>query len=300
MTSLTTATLRTLIYLDICDFAPTLFEMHRYLLRTEENATISDIEHVLAADTRIHAIEGYYVLPGREHLIERRKAAYMYTEEKWYTNRSIFWLLSILPGVKGIWLCNTLGWGNARAQSDTDLCIVAQEGYIWTARAWSTLLLKLLRRRPGECSRERAICPSFYIIDTSEDLGQYRLSDTDIHYAFWLTQMTPLYNTALFQRYGTHQQWARTFFTHDPFVLTTQRRAIILSPFTETIKKLLTFWSPESLLKRIQLWLLPKEAHEGAYTGVVVLNDDILKLHTHDTRMHMNQRYADACHSFNV
>lgn len=300
MTPLTTATLRTLIYFDTCDFAPTLFEMHRYLLHTEERATISDIERVLTTDTHIHNIEGYYVLRGREHLVERRKAAYMYTEEKWYTHRLIFWLLSTLPGVQGVWLCNTLGWGNAREHSDADLCIVAREGRIWTARAWSTLLLKLLRRRPGECPRERAICPSFYIIDTCEDLGQYHLSDTDIHYAFWLTQMTPLYNTALFQRYSAHQQWARQFFTHDPFVLTTQRRAIVLTPLAEALKKLLTFYSPESLLKRIQLWLLPKEAREAAKTGVVVLNDDILKLHTHDTRMHMNQRYADACHSFNV
>lgn len=300
MTPLETRIAQTVIYLDTCHFAPTLPELYRFLLHTESEHTFFDIDRIVHTSALYAITDGYISLRGHESLSTRRKEAYLYTEEKKQRDAWILRLLSIMPGVRGVWLCNTLGWGNVHKNSDTDICVVAASGHIWTARFWTTFVLRALKRRPGECSRDKAICPSFYIVDNNTDLAQYALDPNDIHFAFWITQMTPLYNTALFEQWSAQQQWARSFFAHDPFIGSQLRHAITLSRVTEHIRALIERACPEKWLKRIQLQHMPQRITQHIPTGVVVLNDDILKLHTHDNRAHIKQLFVDSCAHYHI
>lgn len=291
---------QTIIYLDTCDFAPTLTELYRYLLYTEDNVTLARIEEVVTRSPDFAITHGYISLADRTTLAQRRHEAYMLTETKVKRDMRIFRLLSMMPGVRGIWLCNTLGWGNAHENSDTDICIVAARNHIWTARLCTTILLKVLHRRPGECHRAQAICPSFYITDACADLGSHRIGSDDIHYAFWIMQMTPLYNPELFARWAAAQSWARRFFTNTPYIEATQRRLIRIPALFEFKKRIIEKILPEQLLKRLQMKFMPQEILKAQPTGVVVLNDAILKLHTHDSRQSVREHFYASCRAHHV
>ncbi|MCW1929863.1 MAG: hypothetical protein KIH62_000940 [Candidatus Kerfeldbacteria bacterium] len=298
--TLNTAIHQTLIYLDTCDFAPTFTELYRYLLYTEDEVTIPLLETIVRKSSSLSITHGYITLTQRTTLAERRHNSYILTETKIERDKNIFRLLSMMPGVRGVWLCNTLGWGNAHTNSDTDLCVVAKRNHLWTARLFTTALLKILKRRPGECERARAICPSFYITDACTDLGSHRIASDDIHYAFWIMQMMPLYNPELFTTWAKAQKWSRRFFTHTPYVQPTSRRIVHLSILIETLKHFFEKITPERFVKRLQMQHMPEEIIKAQPTGVVVLNDAILKLHTHDSRESVREHFYDSCRAHHV
>lgn len=300
MTPLQRSVLQTVIYFDLFDFAPTSMELYRYLLTGPSSATLHELEDALRGLSQLQCTQGFVHMVNRKDIAMHRHERTMYTEEKYYRDAWILWLLSALPGVRGVWICNTVGWGNTHAQSDTDLCIVAAQGRMWTARACTTALLKLLRRRPGECARERALCPSFYITDALEDLGKYRIDDQDIHFAFWITQMTPWYNRELFLKWTDRQAWGRQFFMHNPFIIPARRRTHALPRWIEWTRRSIEAICPEQWLKHWQLKHFSGEIQSSAHTGVVVLNDAILKLHTHDSRDRIRQRFYAACLAHSV
>lgn len=292
----------TIAYFSLFDFAPTLLEIHRWLLRsssTESNSiTLSQIQEAINTDSRINCSDGVYFLEkNKKDYSTLRKQKYNYTEEKWKHAKKFLPWLAILPGVQSIWFANSVAWCNAREHSDIDIVIISSPEKIWTSRFFTTALMKLLRQRPHEQEHAKALCLSFYIDAEHLHLEQYKIHDEDIHYAFWTTQMYPLYdhknNFLTFTEYKKKNTWVEKYFVHSPWLETINKREISLNSIQKLLKILcapLRLFEP--LYKKIQMRIMPSELLTQAANGnTVVLSNTIIKLHTNDNRLELQKKW---------
>lgn len=285
---LTTAVEHTLLYLDQFDFAPTLLEVEKWLLKNAQPTTsLSQIQTTLNENPRITHKEGFFMLTGREELATIRKKKYDATDEKWKHAQPFLKLLAAMPFIQAMWFSNSMGWHNARHESDIDLVIVTTPGRIWTARFFTTALMKLLRQRPHEQDESKAICLSFYSTAQNLDLEQYKISEQDIHFTFWATQLYPVYDPKqLFQEYQKTNDWLHNTFERLHWTQAIANRTINIGPVGRTCKSILQIVPLERPLRWLQLRIMPGQVKQMANKdNRVVVNDHILKFHTNDRRI---------------
>jgi hypothetical protein len=286
--TLTEAIYRTVVYFDLFDYAPTLLDIDKWLLRwdgPEAAPTVGRLQELLEADRRIATANGCYFLVGRSELARLRRLKYDFTHDKWRHARPYLWVLAHLPGVRGLWLTNSTAWGNASANSDLDVMVIAAPGRIWTARFFTTALLKLLRQRPEEQDPDRAICLSLYLSATNLNLAPYKIGSDDIHFAFWASQVYPLYDTGLYPEYQYENRWLNEVFANLKWTVPAGRFQIQVGRLGRGWRRLGELVSHERFLRALQQRWLPARLREMAnQDNRVVMTDQILKLHTNDNR----------------
>lgn len=287
MQTLEQSLLKTLLYFDLFHFAPTLVELERWLLQTDSPASLGAMQEILDKHPQVDSAEGFYFLRGRTDLVALRKQKYLWTDEKWKHAKPFLRLLAMMPHVRGVWISNSVGWSNASRNSDTDLMIVTTPGRIWTARFFTTFLMKLFRQRPGEQDHAKALCLSFYMTSDHMNLERYKIGADDIHFTFWVTQIYPLFDAdGLYNQYQRQNSWAAQQFNTAPWLTPILQRRITLSALERGLKWMLECLPLERLLKTIQLRLLPKRLKTLAQAPDqhVVITDDLLKFHDNDNR----------------
>ncbi len=294
-----TSVLHTLRYFNMFDFAPTLLEIRKWLLKHDEQAPqLHTIQQIAEQLDQIESKEGFYFLKGREGLIHTRKQKYNFTEEKWKHAKPHIRLLAAMPHVRAIWFVNSMGWHNARKQSDIDLCIITAPGKIWSARFFTTMAMKLLRQRPFEQTEERAICLSLYIAENQLDMEPYKIGEQDIHFSFWASQFYPIYDNGQFQQYIQQNTWLQKVFDDLQWTQPSLKRIITRSWWQPLIQMPLQLLCAESLLKRIQLKIMPEKLRSMANKDKrVVMNESILKLHTNDMRTELQKKWEEQIQS---
>ncbi len=315
LTELQQSVLGTLIYCDLLDVAPSLLELQNWLIQptiiysaigqssTEIQEltapTLSQLAITLEKLPLVRQAQGVYYLAQRDQLPQLRRQRYDQTERNWKRIRSYVRLLARLPGVEAIWLCNSMGWNDAKPTSDNDLVIVTAPNRIWTTRWWTTMSMKLLRQRPGQQVRDRAICLSLYLNRQALNLAPYTINDHDIGFAFFATQMYPVYDPhRLYSHYqAANQSWLKNYFVSHLWNTANPVRGV------GKINKLpgagsLTRIGPESALERWQWRLFPEaiqshiQTHRAQHQSNVIVNNRILKLHTNDNRAQIQQRWG--------
>ena len=90
----------------------------------------------------VDKIHDYYVLNGRDKLVDIRKARKFIAEKFWGRTRQYGQYIVKVPFVKMVAVCNSLAYDNATEQSDIDLFIVIEKGRMWIARFLITLILQ--------------------------------------------------------------------------------------------------------------------------------------------------------------
>ncbi|MFH1426283.1 MAG: hypothetical protein ABIG66_02510 [Candidatus Kerfeldbacteria bacterium] len=292
-TTLQEAAYRTIVYFDMFDFAPTLLEIEKWMLHHGQGpSSLSFLKKTIESDERISHKDGFYFLRGDEELTRARLKRYDYTDEKWKHARPYIKLLAMMPHVRAIWLANAMGWGNARENSDIDLFIVTTPGKIWSARFFTTALLKLLRQRPFETEDRKAICLSMYAAENALNMEPYKIAENDIHFSFWAAQFYPVYDSGSYLMYKDSNRWLNDVFEHLYWTEPARRRMVRLPIAMRIIKGLLSLFALERLLKMVQLAIMPLTLKDMANKdNRVVTNDQILKLHTNDKRAEQQRIY---------
>lgn len=80
------------------------------------------------------------------------------------------------PGIRRIWVCNSLSMNAADGDSDIDLFVETAPGMLWTGRVMATLFFSLLGvRRHGNHVKGR-FCLSFFAVENA-DLGKVAVDD---------------------------------------------------------------------------------------------------------------------------
>jgi hypothetical protein len=212
------AILRTVIYADVFDYALTLPELHRYLIG--ECATCADLQVLLESSRwlteRIRQVNGYYILTGREELVETRLRRARQAERLWKTARTYARWLALLPFVRCVAVTGALAMNNVEADADVDYLIVTVPGRVWLARAFSIVLVRWAR------FYNEQLCPNYLLATTA--LQQDR---RDLFVAHELAQMVPLAGGDVYWQMRTANGWAADFL---PNAVTAPRSEPDLTP----------------------------------------------------------------------
>lgn len=301
--------LKTISYFDIFSFPLTPWEIKKNLYQPDQPYSFVQIEQALVTLLQTNFLgneEGFYFLKGRNETVQTRKRRYLLAKQKVRRAKFLIKLISMLPFIKAIFICNDVAYQNAPDDSDIDLAIITSANRIWSARFFSTTLMKLLAKRPTPRKRKDRICLSFYF--TENNLNLHPLAyENDIHFSYWISQFVPVYGkTELIARFFQANSWIKNYLPGFVFKAPPVIARLRLS-FGEASEKVLgdeaisertreTKMAPlELLLKKIQLRVLPERLKQLAQENNtnVVISDTILKFHDKDNRIDILQRWKD-------
>ncbi len=247
---------------------------------------------------------GYYFLSGREELVETRRCRLLISENKLKIARRAARIVRSVPFLKAIFVCNTVGAEQATEDSDIDFFIVTEKNRIWIARLWVTFLLGLFRLRRVNNRIKNKICLSFYVTADSLNLANLRVVDDDIHFAYWINQMLPLYDPEnYYAKFLQANSWTKKYLPN----IKSEKMSSYIFKISES--KLGRVWKRawekmwtgaygdliNGEAKKIQISKMKfsgKKIVRGEDKGVVI-SDQILKFHEKDTRLEYREAWLN-------
>lgn len=171
--------LATLIYYDILDFPPTLFEVYKYLVNparinkvSVDLISISQIEEGLENLLKTGLVgskNGFYFLNGREDIcglrIEREKIA----AGKWRRLLKIANRFQAVPYLRSILASGSMAVNNTDNESDFDVLVIARSGRLYICRIFLSLVASLFRarRKRYDAVAPDKFCFNHYITDAN-------------------------------------------------------------------------------------------------------------------------------------
>ncbi len=250
--------IKTLAFFELFEHPLTGFEVFKWLYSQEPKG----LEEVLAAlreNSAIKEANGFFFLGDEKEvkqLVKKRQGRLAGNDEKMRRARKATRLISGIPFVRLVAVCNTLSFGAAEADSDIDFFIVAQKGRIWTVRFFVTVVLSFFGlRRHGRKIANR-ICLSFFITDDNLDLSSIALPPvchsesechpelvsgspslnesggeilkqvqndnktftSDIYLIYWITQLVPLINREnALEKFWQANSWVKEYLSNFSF-----------------------------------------------------------------------------------
>ncbi|MFH1233493.1 MAG: hypothetical protein V1649_02465 [Patescibacteria group bacterium] len=251
---------------------------------------------------KIKSENGFYFLSGREKNIIERMDNYNFADRKFKRARFVAKIFKFIPWIKMIGV-NSFGSRNLRDNGDIDLFIITDDKRIWLTRFFCVGIIKLLGLRPqlnnnldksGSC-RDK-ICLSFYVSLSALNLEKLRLGQDDLGFTYWLAGLTLIYNiNNAHQKLVNANQWLVDILPNW-FVVTLRQNQMardsggvkINKPFYTKYKIQNTKYNLdglESRFKFLQLKILPQKLKSMMNRDSrVVINDQIIKLHSNDRR----------------
>lgn len=242
--------------------------------------------------------QGFIMLLGHEANILQRKNAQVESALKLKKARRAANIILIVPFIRAVLVCNSVGRETAREQSDIDFFIIAEKKRLWLVRLFSNLLLRALGLRTYGTKTKNRVCLSFYIGTDQLNLAPWRVAPDDIHLAYWLHQMLPLFDPDhWYSRFIKANAWTKNFLPH---ATVSSYPLVADGPLRRGFRKFWeTMWRAsygdliESQAKAIQ-WqkiapALKKQSTDGSHG--VVFAEGIIKLHEHDTRRKIREEW---------
>lgn len=282
--------LRTILWLSLFEYAPTAFEVWKWMLRSSAPHTLFDVVSALALSKELHALiresEGVYILRNDMTSAALRRDRFGDAVRKMKRVRRVVGYLKHIPFVRGVGVCNTLSWMHTTPESDIDLFIIVKEGSLWTTRLLSVLPFKLLRARPLERVRD-PFCFSFFLSDTSLNLETIALPGDDPYLAYWSKSVLPV-----FDRDGVFEEFQRANAWTGEMLSTAYARSVVGNG-SRAYRALNML---ECLAEKLQRRAFPETITQMANRDSrVVVSDAMLKFHANDRRELFRDRFHDLC-----
>lgn len=276
--------LKTVSFYDIFDYPLTGNEIFTNLFQPTQNCSYFKIIKSLENNNTLKFDQGFYFLPKRKEIVQLRKQRYLITQEKIKKHLKYIKLISRIPTVQSIFICNTLSYVNAQANSDIDLFIITKKNKIWSTRLTAALLMKILNKRPTQTDQKDKICLSFFITEDNLNLEQLTIAD-DVYFYYWISQLLPIYDlNNLHKQFSQENSWLKKHLPNIDRKITNTRWQIRKSFFKLPIL-------PEFIARKIQLKKMPEHLHKLSQEDNtnVIINDRILKFHDQDKRSQIKE-----------
>lgn len=290
--------LKTIIWFDLFDYPLKLEELYCYLISnvkySKEDVQKGIVE--LVDMGKIKEKDNMYFFLNREHIINTRQERYPESLNKIQKAKKAIKFLSYLPFIRAVFLCNVLGYLNAKKQDDIDFLIITESNKIWTARWFATGFFKLLNLRPTPKVVEDKFCFSFYVSEKGMNLEDIKLKD-DIYLTQWFSGLLPIYDSKDYlEQFLQSNNWVKKELLNYKDVYTTERLKFKLKTKNTVVQNILEkmfgFKFFEKIFKKIQLAIMPKllKQQMNKSDGVIV-NDNILKMHPYDKRKEFADKF---------
>ncbi|MFA6537177.1 MAG: hypothetical protein WCT18_02125 [Patescibacteria group bacterium] len=291
--------IKTLSYFSLYEYPLTGFELQTYLISQNKNSneqvstTLNELKKIKAIDFA----QGFYFLFGENEIIKKRLSRYTIFLQKTRKTKRYLKLISLIPFVNGIFICNELSLQNSKNESDIDLAIITAKNKIWFCRFWANLLMKFLHARPTSKNKKNKICLSFWLDENHLNLERIS-TDQNIRLAFWLRTFWPVFlnDELILKKLRQENRWLGEFFSEFSFSNTTEHFNLKKNNSKFFLEKILSKrigTIMNCILKKIQLHVLPKKIKELAKrnNSGVIISDQILKLHLNDDRATIKTRW---------
>lgn len=242
---------------------------------------------------------GFFFLPGSAEATERRIGRILWENEKMKIAQRAAKILSLVPFIKLIAVCNTLSFGVSQKESDIDFFIVARAGRLWLVRALSGMLLFVFRLYRRGRIVQNQVCLSFFIADTNLNLRKLALAENsdgpDIYLIYWITQLIPLINREqTLEKFWFTNEWISVYLANwDHKNQENDYRCVAENKFFSWIRSAGKyvwggFWGDrlEYICKRLQLFKMRGNITSRRFANGtdVVVSDEVLKFHEQDRR----------------
>lgn len=288
----------TISYFDVFEYPLTSFEVWRYLFgfRTELDQIILTMDELIRQG-KIEMKNGFYFLPERSNLVDKRQDKYDISEKFWRKAILATKILSYIPFIKMISVVNSLSFFNCENDSDIDLFIITAKNRIWTARALSSVLLHILGlRRHGKKVAKR-ICLSFYISESKMNLDYIARDNLGFFVAYWIGQCTPILSIdKTYVKFREQNNWIYKYLPNIGSNITDYYINFKKPLLANFVKKILEFILKsdffERTAKKIQMIVINKSQKKWGNPSSVITNDFILKFHPIDLRVEYKKELA--------
>lgn len=310
------AIIKTVCYYDVFDFPLTSEEIWRWLyvegisgLKRDLNAVIEALEMSRFLKEVLGYDEGYYFLKGRREIVETRRERREISKKKMEIAKYVASYLRMSPFLKYVAVCNNLAFGNARKESDIDLLIVIEPGFLWESRFFVTMLVHLLGRRRYKNKIKDRICLSFFVTTDALDFQPLLLPGEDPYFNFWISQLRPLYDP---DDYHQKIQEANAWVLEKmPNAFKKEQGPLLKNNFfTSLVQKMFSLIFLNSLfgrnlsqgLRAGQLKKMEgnKESSLHENNTKVIVNDQVLKFHEKDRREEYRERFYQKLRKLNL
>ena len=315
--------LKTIIWFDLFEYPLKLEEIFLYLPDKVEN--LEFILNNLITENKIQKKQDFYFLFGRQEIVNIRKERRVESFKKIKRAKRAVKFLRNLPFVRAIFLCNVLGYLNAKEQDDIDFLIITEKNKIWTTRWFATGFFKILNLRPRPDKIKDKFCFSFYLSLDNLNLENIKLED-DPYLKYWLTGLLPLYDennyldkilnnnlwTGFFcnnKQQPCHPELVSGFgvksrnefgmtsgpfgMTSGPFGMTKKINGDSRSIIKIFLEKIFKFVFLEKIFRKIQLMIMPQILKSQMNkSGGVIINNKILKMHPYDKRKEFAEKFS--------
>ncbi|MFA6105771.1 MAG: hypothetical protein WC725_04245 [Patescibacteria group bacterium] len=291
-----TAIIKTLSYFDVFNFPLTKEELLNYLWQGHEQneVEVNTALQALVSAGKVGGVGSYYFLPGREDIIVKRNLAVAHTEKKLRRAQFAIKLISGIPFLKAVFVCNSVAAETASAESDIDFFIVSAEGRLWLVRFFSNLILRVLGLRTGKLHSANRVCLSFFVGEKHLDLTGLRICEEDIYLVYWLRQLYPLYDPKNFLiKIWRANGWAKDYLKLPSASAVKNEKPDQFKIIIERALQGKTGDGYEKILKKIQWSKLRPELKKLAEENgkEVVINEGVLKFHETDARMRIRETW---------
>lgn len=165
--------LQTLQLFSIQKYAVTLLELHRFLVASPGADTpqlspvsvaevLQGIESLRQAGKVVH-LKGYYALAGHEGLFDLRWRGYRYGVWREKIIRRTMGGLVYVPFVRGVALAGSQALGLQKKESDVDLLVITEPGWLWLPRTLVTAYFQILGIRRHGTKIANRVCLNHYL-----------------------------------------------------------------------------------------------------------------------------------------
>ncbi|MEK9182909.1 MAG: hypothetical protein AAB849_00155 [Patescibacteria group bacterium] len=298
---------RTLAFFDIFKHSLTNFELYQWLFSREK----MELPDIIKApkQSEIQEANGFFFLSSNPpDFYLRRQDRAISNDRKFVIARRAAQLISFVPFVRLVAICNTLSFEAAEKDSDIDFFIITRRGRIWLTRFLVSAILSVFNLRRHGYSVTDKICLSFFISDDNLNLKKVSLpvdsqGRPDIYLIYWLASLAPLINrSGALEKFWQANDWAFEYLANFEFggKIKNFYEINIFSP-AEKSRYLLerrlgggTGDKLELFFKKIQLFkiLRHKQSQYFAQGTAVVVNDSMLKFHEEDRRDFFRNKWA--------
>src|SRR6266699_1902963 len=129
------AVVKSVAYADVFDYPLQAAEIHRYLhgVAGSWDATATALARCCARGQVSHR-DGFYMLAGREGLVNLRRRRAVQAERLWPTAVKYGHVIAGLPFVRMVAVTGSLAWDNVNDAGDIDYLIVTEAGRLWLCR----------------------------------------------------------------------------------------------------------------------------------------------------------------------
>ena len=274
------AILETVAYADIFDHPLTAPEIHRYL--TGVVVSFESLNEVLKNTSGLVQSGDHFTLPGREEIIPIREKREARSQKLLPVAIRYGRILGSLPFIRMVALTGSLAVLNVSKTDDFDYMLVAVPGRVWTARAFSLLINRIVKRSG------HTICPNLIV---SRNHLKWPLHD--LYSARELCQMVPVSGMEVYHELIRVNAWARDHlpnaFSENGNVsqIQTERRSVF--------QKRMEFFLSGALGDRFETWEMDRKinrfSRQDGFGEETVFNADVCQGNFHHHRKWTHEAY---------